>query len=88
MTTGPVESLADAFTRLGVKPMPSIDELKLTTEEERHEAVAASSLSADQMAQLPAWYRARLRRRAQATIARRAARDERHIADAVGPVRH
>ena len=67
------QSLADAFARLGGKPLPSIDELKLMTEEGRHEAVAASSLSADQMAQLPAWYRERLRRRAQATIARREA---------------
>ena len=67
------QSLADAFARLGVKPMPSIAELKAMTEVERHDAVAASSLSADQVAQLPAWYRERLRRRAQATIARREA---------------
>lgn len=67
------ESLAEAFARLGIKPMPSVDELKLMTEEERHAAVAASSVSAAQYEQLPEWYRDELRCRAEATIARREA---------------
>lgn len=67
------ESLADALDRLGIKPMPTVDELKLMTEEERQAAVATSSLSAEQVEQLPEWYRDKLRRRAEETIARREA---------------
>jgi hypothetical protein len=67
------ESLADALDRLGIKPMPTVEELKLMTEEERQRAVAASSLSAEQVEQLPEWYRDKLRRRAEETIARREA---------------
>jgi hypothetical protein len=43
------------------------------TEEERQAAVAKSSLSAVQVEQLPEWYRDKLRRRAEETIARREA---------------
>jgi low affinity Fe/Cu permease len=53
--------------------MPTIDELKLMTEEERHAAIAASSLTAEQYEQLPQWYRDKARRRAEETIARREA---------------
>lgn len=65
------ESLADAFDRLGIKPLPSIDDLKAMTDAERRAAVAASSVSADQYDHLPEWYRDNLRRRAEETIARR-----------------
>jgi hypothetical protein len=65
------ESLADAFARLGVQPMPSIDELKLMTDAERRAALAASSVSGEQFDQLPEWYRDKLRRQAEETIARR-----------------
>jgi Fe-S cluster assembly scaffold protein SufB len=65
------ESLADAFDRLGIRPMPSIEDLKAMTEDERRAAVAASSVSAAQFDQLPEWYREKLRRNAEETIARR-----------------
>jgi hypothetical protein len=65
------EPLADAFDRLGIKPMPSIDELKLMTDGERQAALAASSVSGEQFDQLPEWYRDKLRRQAEKTIARR-----------------
>jgi len=65
------ESLAQAFARLGVRPLPSVEELQAMSEMERAAALAASSVSADQYEQLPAWYREKLRRRAEDTIARR-----------------
>ena len=65
------ESLAEAFDRLGIGPLPSVDELRAMSEAERRAALAASSVSAEQYEQLPAWYRERLRRRAEETLARR-----------------
>lgn len=65
------ESLAEAFDRLGIGPLPSVDELRVMSEGERRAALAASSVSAEQYEQLPAWYRERLRRRAEETLARR-----------------
>lgn len=50
-------SLAEAFDRLGVRPLPSVEELKGMTPEERQAAFMASSVSAEQYEQLPAWYR-------------------------------
>jgi hypothetical protein len=51
--------------------MPTIEDLKHMSEEERREAVAASMVSAEQYEQLPQWYRDKVRRRAEETIARR-----------------
>jgi hypothetical protein len=68
--------LAQAFDRLGIEPMPSIEDLKGMTEPERQAAVAASSVSADQYEELPGWYRTQLRERAEQTIARREASQE------------
>lgn len=65
------ESLAEAFARLGIRPLPSVEELKGMSPEERKAAFAASSVSADQYEQLPDWYRDKLRRRAEESIARR-----------------
>jgi hypothetical protein len=65
------ESLAEAFDRLGIRPLPSVEELKAMTEEERQAAFAASRVSAEQYEQLPAWYRDKMRRQAEETIARR-----------------
>ena len=65
------ESLGEAFDRLGVRPLPSVEELKGMTPEQRQAAFAASSVSAEQYEQLPAWYRNKLRRHAEETIARR-----------------
>ena len=65
------ESLAEAFDRLGVRPMPSVEELQGMSETERRAALAVSTVSAEQYEQLPAWYREKLRRRAEETIARR-----------------
>jgi hypothetical protein len=67
------ESLAEAFDRLGILPLPSAEELKAMTEAERRAALAASSVSAEQYERLPVWYRDKLRRLAEETIARRAA---------------
>ena len=65
------ESLAEAFERLGVRPLPSLEELQGMSEDERSAALAASTVSGDQYEQLPAWYREKLRRRAEDTIDRR-----------------
>ncbi len=65
------ESLAEAFDRLGIQRLPSIEDLKAMTDAERRAALAASSVSAEQYEQLPAWYRDKLRRHAEAVIARR-----------------
>ena len=65
------ESLAEAFDRLGIRPLPSVEDLKAMTEDERRAALITSSVSAEQYEQLPAWYREKLRRRAEDTIARR-----------------
>jgi hypothetical protein len=64
------ESLAEAWERLGIRPLPSVDELKGMREEERQAEFAASYVSAEQYEQLPAWYRDKLRRKAEETIAR------------------
>jgi hypothetical protein len=64
------ESLAEAFDRIGLRPLPSVEALKAMTEAERRAAQAASSVSAEQYEQLPAWYRDELPRRAEETIAR------------------
>lgn len=65
------ETLAGAFDRLGIRPLPSVEDLKAMTESERRAAVATSSTSAEQYEQLPAWYRDKLRRHAETTVARR-----------------
>ena len=65
------EPIADAFDRLGIQSLPSVEDLKTMTEAQRRAALAASSLSAEQYEQLPAWYRDKLRRHAEETIARR-----------------
>jgi hypothetical protein len=65
------ESLAEAFERIGIRPLPSVEALKAMTEAERRAALTASHVSAEQYEQLPAWYRDKLRRRAEDTIARR-----------------
>ena len=65
------ESLADAFVRLGVRSLPSVEELKGMTEDQRRAAFSASTVSAEQYEQLPDWYRDKLRRHAEETIARR-----------------
>jgi hypothetical protein len=65
------ESLTEAFDRLGIGPLPSVDELRAMSEDERRAALAASSVSAEQYEQLPVWYREKLRRRAEEAIARR-----------------
>jgi hypothetical protein len=65
------ESLAEAFDRLGVQPLPTVEELQAMSEAERLSVLAASSVSVDQYEQLPSWYRDKLQRRAEDTIARR-----------------
>ena len=65
------ESLAEAFARLGIRPLPLVDELKAMSEGERQAAFDASRVSAEQYEHLPAWYRDRMRRQAEDTIARR-----------------
>lgn len=65
------ESLVEAFDRLGIGPLPSVDELRAMGEDERRAALAASSVSGEQYEQLPGWYRDKLRRRAEESIARR-----------------
>ncbi|MGZ4602867.1 MAG: hypothetical protein ACXV0U_04620 [Kineosporiaceae bacterium] len=64
------EPLADAFDGLGIDPLPSVEDLKTMTEAQRLAALAASSVTAEQYEQLPAWYRDKLRRHAEETIAR------------------
>jgi hypothetical protein len=65
------ESLAEAFDRLGIRPLPAVEELQAMSEGERLSVLAASNVSADQYEQLPSWYRDKLRHRAEDTIARR-----------------
>lgn len=65
------ESLAEAFERLEVRPLPSVEDLQAMTEDERRAAHAASMVSSEQYEQLPAWYREKLQHRAAETIARR-----------------
>lgn len=65
------ESLAEAFVRLGLRPLPPVEELAAMSDEERRAAIVASSVSAEQYEQLPDWYREKMRQRPEATIARR-----------------
>lgn len=67
------ESLVEAFDRLGIGPLPSVDEMRAMGEDERRAALAESSVSGEQFEQLPGWYREKLRRRAEEGIARRGA---------------
>ena len=64
------ESLAQAFERIGIRPLPPVEALKAMTEDERLAALTGSHVSAGQYEQLPAWYRDKLRRRAEDTMAR------------------
>ena len=65
------ESLVEAFERLGVRSLPPIEDLEGMTEADRREALAASTVTSEQFEQLPAWYRDKLRRRGEETLARR-----------------
>ena len=77
------ESLPDAFARLGLQQGPTLDELRQLTPEQRAEAFAASSVRTQaQFDELPAWFRERLRSRAEARIGRRGTADEGRITHA------